>query len=616
MPDLPPPVAVARTAEQVAATVAPGARVWIGSASATPTAVLAALENLRSPPPDVEILSYLASAPPGLSFAKSRYRHRVFFVGSDLRAAVGAGQADYVPISLEEVPRLLETGRLRVDLAVVRTTPPDAHGFVSLGTAVDLTPAILATGCRAVAEVVASMPRTHGESFVPAARFEALVEAAGPVLEYRHPTVPDAVAAGVARQVAALIEDGATLAPSLGRVPNEVLRHLRDRRDLGFHGEAATDAVLDLLESGALTGARKRRWPGRVACTRAAGTERLYRALHDNPRFAFLPIERLCDPTVLAGEERLVALAQAFAVDLTGQVVLDHDEGWSYGGLGTAAAFLRAAARGSPGGRPVVCLPATTPDGAESNIRVALGPGAAVGVARADVHYVATEHGVAHLFGRSVRERALALIEIAAPAHREPLLAKAKARGLVPEGQRLASQRAFPAEEERRLFLHGEQLLLRPARAADAPALRALLGELAGQAPRTRFFVRLGALSADEAERLCNLDHEQSVAFLATGRPREAEEVLGAGCYFLDPRANLAELALAVAPGWQRRGLGSALRARLEQYARARGVRGFTASVLPTSAPMRRLAAGAGGASSVERDDDELRVTALFDPAA
>lgn len=614
MPDAAPPPPL-RTAEQVAATVAPGARVWIGSASATPTTVLAALESVRSPPPDVEIVSYLASAPPGQPFAKSRYRHRVFFVGSDLRAAVGAGQADYVPVALEEVPGLLDSGRLRIDLAVVRTTPPDANGFVSLGTAVDLTPAVLATGCRAVAEIVPSMPRTHGESFVPAARFEALVEAAGPVLEYRHPTVADAVSSGVARQVAALIEDGSTLAPALGRLPNEVLRHLRDRRDLGFHGEAATDAVLDLLESGALTGARKGNWPGRVACTRASGSARLYAALHDNPRFAFLPIERLCDPDILAGERRLVALAQAFAVDLTGQVVLDHDEGWSYGGIGTAAAFLRAAARAAPGGKPLVCLPATTPDGAESNIRVALGPGAAVGLARADVHFVATEHGVAHLFGKSVRERALALIEIAAPAHRDALLAKARARGLVPEGQRLASQRGYPAEEERRLLLAGEQLLLRPTRASDARAVQGLFHRLSDEDRCTRFFARLRSLSQAEAERLCNVDHERSVAFVATSGPREAEEVVASGCYFLDPRSNLAEVACIVAPAWQGKGLGSALRARLGEYARAQGVRGFTASILPRNARMQRLAQGSGGRVSVERDEDELRVTMLFDAA-
>jgi RimJ/RimL family protein N-acetyltransferase len=292
---------------------------------------------------------------------------------------------------------------------------------------------------------------------------------------------------------------------------------------------------------------------------------------------------------------------------------VEHAEGGLYGGLGTQPAFLRGAAR-SPAGKPIICLASTSPDGAESNIRDLLPPEAAVGVPRADVHFVVTEHGIAHLFGKSLRERALALIEIAAPAHRAALLDAAKARGLLPSGQTLASQRPYPVEEERRVAAkEGGEVLIRPTRAGDAAALQALFHRLTEEDRYTRFFARLRSLSPREAERLCNVDHDSSVAFLAVRGPREAEEVLASGCYFLDPRSNLAEIAFMVAPEWQGRGIGAALRQRLEEYARARGVRGFIAAILPRNARMLRLAQAGPGRSSVERDEDEVRVTTLFE---
>jgi len=236
---------------------------------------------------------------------------------------------------------------------------------------------------------------------------------------------------------------------------------------------------------------------------------------------------------VLRREPRRVALIQAFAVDLTGQVVLDHPEGGTYGGLSTSVEFLHGAAC-APGVKPIVCLPAASGDGAASNIRAALPQGATARVARGDVHFVATEHGVAQLFGKSLRERALALIEIAAPSHRAALLEGAKACVLSAAGQHIASLRPLPVEQERRL---ASGLLLRPARAGDAPALQALFHRRIVEDQYTRFFSRMRRLSLTEAARLCNVDHAQSVAFLAVSGPREAEEVVASGCSASSTRA-------------------------------------------------------------------------------
>jgi acyl-CoA hydrolase len=442
------------------AMIRPGSRVWLGSGCAVPRTLLAALEEAA--PADIEYLSYLISdAGPG----RAAYRHRAFFATSALDAAAAQGRLDYVPMALSEVPRLLETGRLKVDAALLQVTPPDARGLVSLGISVDLAPAILATGCLAIAEVAPAMPRTHGEGFVPASRFAALVESTHPPLEYHHPPAGEGAAA-MARYIAALIEDGSTLQFGLGRWPAETMRHLRDRRDLGIHGDVLTDGIVDLAEAGALTGARKSRARYRMVASSAIGTRRLYDFLHDHPGVEMRPIERVADPEIVAAQHRMVSVTQAFAVDLTGQACIDQHQGRFYGGVSTQPAFMRGAAR-SPHGRAILCLAARGPDGAPA-IRPRLRADESAAIGRADLHFVVTEWGIAHLFGRSIRERALALIEIAHPDDRDALLREATSLGYLPAGQRLASQRAYPVEEERSVQLaDGSTVLLRPTRAGD-----------------------------------------------------------------------------------------------------------------------------------------------------
>ncbi|MBV8613836.1 MAG: GNAT family N-acetyltransferase, partial [Acetobacteraceae bacterium] len=565
-------------------------------------------------PADLEFVSFVTTdaLPREANGAtpRTRHRHRVFFVGSDVRGLAASGRLDYVPISLEELPALLASGRLPIDVAMLQVSPPDARGFVSLGVSVDLAPAVLGVARRVIAEVNPAMPRTHGESFVNVDRFDALVDVATPVTEYRHPPVGEA-AGRVARYIAAIIEDGSTLQVGLGRVPNEALRHLTDRRDLGIHSDVVTDAVVDLVEAGVVTGRLKTRHAGRIVASYALGTRRLYDYVHDNPRFAFLPIELVCDPAIVAGNAKMVSITQAFAVDLTGQVCVDQFGGTFYGGISTQAAFLRGAAR-SPGGKPIICLASTTDDGA-SRIKPMLEAGDGVGIARSDAHYVITEWGVAYLFGKSIRERAVALIDIAHPAHREALLAEAKRLGHVPKEQYLASQAGYPVQEERRSRLKdGAEVLIRPARASDAAGLQALFHQMTPEDRYTRFFRRVRALSFQELQTLCNVNHETEVAFLAVTGPREHETVVGSACYFLNPTTNLAEVAFMVAPEWQGRGLGSALQRRLQEYASARGVRGFTAEILARNARMMRLANGAQGSVTTSKDEGEAHVTILF----
>lgn len=455
------------------------------------------------------------------------------------------------------------------------------------------------------------MPRTHGESFVSVSRFDDLVEVETPIMEYSHPPGGEA-AVPIARYLAALIEDGATLQVGLGRLPNAVLPHLTGHKDLGIHSDVISESLLSLIESGVVTGARKATQRGRIVASYALGTRRFYDALDDNPLFAILPIEQVCDPMVVAANPRMVSLTQGFAVDLTGQVCVDQYEGRFYGGVFTQAGFLRGAAR-SVGGKAIVCLAATNEDGTASRIRARLEPGEGVGIARSDVHYVVTEYGIAYLFGRSVRERALALIEIAHPNFREALLNEAKVMGLLPREQYLASQVAYLVQEERMLRLRdGAEVLIRPARAGDATALQKLFHNLTDQDRYTRFFRRMASVSFSEAQSFCNVNQDTEVAFMAVHGPREAEQVIGSGCYFLNPTTNLAEIAFMVASEWQGKGVGTALQTRLQEYAISKGIRGFVAEILPENRRMVRLASGAVGSISCSGDEGVVHFTIIF----
>src|SRR5499425_1531419 len=589
-----------------------GSRIYIGTGCAAPRSLLAALETMQPRQADLEFVSFLTSSalPQVGGASRTHYGHRVFFVGSEMRGLAASGQLDYVPISLEEVPRLLTSGRLPIDVALLQVSPPDARGFVSLGVSVDLAPAILNVARTAIAEVNPAMPRTHGESLVHLDRFDALVKVDAPIAEYLHPQISE-VAERVARYIASIIDDGSTLQIGLGRVPNQALRYLRDHRDIGIHSDVITDGIMELIDAGVVTGRRKTRHQGRIVASYCLGTRRLYDFIDDNPNFLFLPIDRVCDPEEVAANPRMVSITQAFAIDLTGQVCVDQFEGQFYGGISTQAAFMRGAAR-SPGGKPIICLASTTEDGA-SRIKPLLEAGDGVGIARSDVHYVITEYGIAYLFGKSIRERAVALIEVAHPRWREELLSAAKKLGYVRPEQYLASQGAYPVDEERTVTLkNGIRVMIRPARAADAGALQGLFHRLSEDNIYTRFFRHVRSLSYQELQTLCNVNHETDVAFLGVTGPRENEEVVGSACYFLSPATNLAEVAFMVAPEFQGAGLGTALQARLQEYAMSRRVRGFVAEILPRNASMLHLIARAPGTITTSRDEDGVHVTVLF----
>ena len=324
------------TAQQAAKLIKNGQRIFVGTACATPRTLTAALEARNPAPEDVELFHYLTTGmlPEIDGKYSSKYRHRSFFVGTEMRELVNRGDAEYVPVSLSQVPSLIATGRIRPDVALIQVSPPDAFGYVSLGVSVDVVMVAVRHAKMVIAEVNPNMPRTLGESFIHISAIHKLVPIDTPLAEFVHAPL-DEIAQQIARYVAEIIEDGSTLQIGLGRIPNEALKYLTNRRDLGVHSDVITDSLLDLIESGAVTGAKKSLHPHCIVTSYCIGSKRLYDAVNNNPLFKFLPIEQVADAGVVRRNSKMVSLTQAFSIDLTGQVCTDQFGGQFYGGVST-----------------------------------------------------------------------------------------------------------------------------------------------------------------------------------------------------------------------------------------------------------------------------------------
>ena len=588
------------SADEAVSIVRPGDRVFVGSACATPRSLVEALERVIRP--GVVLVHFLTDRVGTGDPPRTNYRHRVFYVGRDVRSLGESGWVEYIPLALGDVPGLIRNGQIPLDVAMIQVAPPDPDGTCSLGISVDVTKAAAQTARTVIAEVNPAMPRTAGDSRIPVGRIARFVAVETPVVEYLHDPVGEA-AGQIARYVARLVDDRSTLQVGLGRVPNQMLAHLTNRRELAIHSDVITEPVVDLVGSGVVTGPVVTSW--------AMGTRRLYDLVDDNPRFVFRPVEYVCDPAVIAGNERMVSVTQAFAVDLTGQVCTESLDGVLYGGVSTGPAFHRGALA-SPGGMAIVCLASRTPQG-RSAIRLDLDPAEPVAIPRADVHWVITEYGTAYLFGRSLAERAVALIEIAHPDARDSLLAAATGRGLVGPKQQLRSRSAYPVAEVRDVRLRdGREVCVRPTRTSDMGAMQELFHRLPEQDVESRFLQKLSSLTDTVAQYLCSVDYEQEIAFAAVVGPSEHERIVAASSYYLSPVTGLAEVAYMVDPEWQGTGLGGLLHARMFEYARARGVRGFRADVLMGNTRMMRVFKRAGHQLSVKTSAGISEVTMLF----
>ena len=409
------------TADEALAVVKSGQRVYVHNGCAEPVDLVNALTRRAPELHDVEVLhtATMGTADYTLPQYEGHFRHHAMFIGGNVRRAVQEGRADYTPIFLGEIEALFTSGAIPIDVCLLQCTPPDRHGYISLGVSTDMSLTAAQCARHLIVEINPQMPRTFGEGYLHVSQVHAFVEASHPLCEYQQHEITSLHRA-IARRVANLIPDGATIQTGIGGLPEAVLGFLGDHRDLAIHSELVPDGAVEMIQKGIINGERKTLHPGKVISGFVLGTKKLFDFAENNPIFDFHKQAYVNDPFVIAQNDRMVAINSAIEVDLTGQVCSDSVGLTPYSGIGGQVDFLRGAAR-SKGGVPVIALPSSAKGGKVSRIVPTLKPGAGVVTSRGDVHYVVTEHGVAYLHGKTLRQRAEALIKIAAPQFREEL---------------------------------------------------------------------------------------------------------------------------------------------------------------------------------------------------
>ena len=420
-----------KTAEEALQVVKSGDRVSIHQGCSEPEDLVRAMLKRAPELRDVEVvhMATMGSADYTRPEYEGHFRHAAFFIGANVRQAVQEGRADFIPIFLGEIEGLFKSGAMPLDVALVQCTPPDDYGFMSLGAGVDITLTAAQYAKHVIVEVNDQAPRTLGDCFLHVSKADAIVETSHPLAEYKQAEVTD-VHRAIARHVANLIPNGATVQMGIGEIPEAVLGALRDHQDLGVHSEMVPDGIIELIQTGVVNNEKKTIHPHKVITAFVLGTKPLFDFLHNNPIFEFHPTAYTNDPFIIAQNDRMVAINSALEIDLSGQVCADSIGHSPYSGIGGQVDFIRGAAR-SKGGIPIIALASTARGGTVSRITPALRTGAGVVTSRGDVHYVVTEHGVAYLHGKTLRQRAEALIQIAQPEFRDELTQAARKLGIL-----------------------------------------------------------------------------------------------------------------------------------------------------------------------------------------
>jgi acyl-CoA hydrolase/RimJ/RimL family protein N-acetyltransferase len=580
------------TPEDAVRRVKPGQRVFVGTGCAQPQELVKALAKRGNELSDLEIVHLLTmgDAPYATKELNDCFRVNSFFIADNVRGIIQEGYGDYTPIFLSDIPRLFASGQMPLDVALIHVSPPDAHGQCSLGISVDIVKSAAENARLVIAQVNPLMPRTLGDSFLNVYDIDVLVPVETALIEIAPPK-SDPVTQRIGEYVAALVDDNCTVEFGIGRIPQAVIEYLKHKKDLGIHTEMFTDAIMDLVESGAVTGRLKTLDRNKVVASFCMGSRRLYDYIDNNPTFSFRPTEYVNDPFVIGQQQRQVAINVALEVDLTGQVCADSLGSQFYSGIGGQVDFNRGAAR-SPGGRAIIALPSTARKETVSRIVTNLASGAGVVTTRGDVHYVVTEYGVAYLHGKSVQERAMALISIAHPKYRSQLLRDAiKAKYLRPEMASIEARLVMdpPAARTSLILNDGTQISFRSVHPTDEQRMRDLFYALSKQTVYYRFMSPMKHLSKKDLQNLTFINHRSDVALVGTLPEAHGEDIVAIGRYYLNPKTNLAEVAFVVRDDWQNRGIGSFLLKHLATLAKRNGIGGFTAEVLLDNRAMQRV---------------------------
>ena len=582
--------------EKIFSHINRGDRIFIGTACSEPQYLVNALvEYVKSYSKaffDTEVIHVwtLGVAPYADEKFKQNFRHNSFFIGMNTRNAVNKGIADYTPIFLSRVPQLLRNGIIDIDVALVQTSYPDEHGYLSLGVSVDIVKTAVESARLVVVQVNKQMPRVHGDAFIHIKDVDFIVPHDEEILEFTTKDSDD-ISNRIGKYVSLIIQDGDTIQVGYGRMPNAILKHLIGKKNLGVHTELISDGIVELMKAGVVTNSEKTVDRGKTIASFCMGTKPTYEYIHDNPSIEFKTIDYTNNPLIIAQQRRMTAINAALQIDLTGQATAESLGKSFFSGIGGQADFMRGAIL-APGGKSILALRSTTEDEQTSRIVPFIPEGAGITLNRGDVHYVVTEYGIAYIHGKNIRERAMDLIAIAHPKFRPWLIEEAKKDGLIYRDQAFipGKKGEYPEHlETYRTTKTGIKLFLRPVKISDEELLKDFFYSLSDQSLYRRFISTRKDMPHERLQEMVVIDYTKELVILAVVEQNGKEVVVGVGQYGIQEYQHWAEVAFAVRDDYQYKGIGQVLLSYLTLIAKRNGLLGFTAEVLVENKPMLHL---------------------------
>lgn len=573
-----------------------GSSIFIGSACAEPQYLVNALvkhvESYTNEIFGAEIIHIwtLGKAPYIDENLKRNFRHNSFFISDKSRDAVNMGLADYTPIFLSDVPELFNRGAVRIDVALIQTSPPDHHGNMSLGISVDIVKSAVENAGLVIAQVNSNMPRVHGDAFIHIEKVNYIIRYDEPLINFSQ-AVPAGIAEMLGKNVARIVQDGDTIQVGYGSTPNAILPSFRRKKNLGVHTELLTDGIIDLMRHGVVNNTKKSVDRGKTVASFCMGSNETYEYIHDNPNIELRTIDYTNSPYIISMQSHMTAINSALVLDLTGQASAETIGNVFYSGTGGQTNFMRGAGQAHDG-KTILVLRSTSTDGRWSRIVPYLTEGAGITYIRGDIHYVVTEYGIAYLKGKSIRERAMALIAIAHPDFKGWLIEKAKEYGLIYKDQAFIPGREGEYPEYLESFKtakDGLTLFLRPVKISDEDLLKHFFYSLSDKSTYKRFLSDRKYMPRNLLQKFCVIDYTREILLLAVVQKDEIEDVVGVGQYVIAEENHMADIAFAVRDDYQNRGIGSVLLNRLTGLAMREGLIGFTADVLVENEPMLRV---------------------------
>jgi len=577
---------------KAASRIKNGDRVYLGSLCAEPGAIIEALG--AAPVEDVELIQFISGAHAAKLVEEGfgRFRLKTFFAGSREGKEGRPIEADYVPLFHSQIPEFFRNRRIPVDVAVVQVAPPDQFGRLSLGSHVDVSLSAVQSARTVIVQINPRMPRTHGDTLIQADRIDFAVEAAEELDELAEEILGDRERT-ISRYCSELIEDGSVLQFGFAGISRGLIDclNLMDRKNLGIHTEILTDAIVDLIERGIVNNSTKRMYQGKSLATCCMGTRRVYDFVHDNKLVELYPSDVLLNPSFIASNDRMVSVNLALQVDLRGQIRQGSPVWTAFEGSGGDHDFMRGATM-SRGGRSIVCLRSTSEKSGRSTIVPSFGPGSSVIMNRGEVNYVITEYGIAFLGGKSVRERAMALIEIAHPDHREELTKKARELGYLYPDQvyvRTASPDLRQRVRTDRVFKGGLEAHIRVIKPTDESMVRDLFYNLSEESIYFRYYSPKRSMPHSNLQKYVNLSEDEGLSIVVTVGPRENRRIIAEARYVGERTGGFPDTAFMVDESYQGRGIASFLLGYLIEIAKERGVEGLKGDVLLSNRPMLKV---------------------------